>query len=305
MAAIFPERKVRLAEPLDQASGLRRLFTTDAGFRAVGILGPDARRNARVSAGLALALGRRGAHALILDEASAPHNVASLLGIVARQTLRDGARSGHLDQVILPAGEGVDLLAAHDSMSALASLDERAALHLGDRFAHDVPQWLLLNAGVGSTPGLAATADLRVLVLPGAKTHLAAAYTVMKSAYATWPGKDWQIVVEGLEAQAAKPLFASLAETAQRFLGIECGFLGALPRRTAGLFPATSEAFFVDLAAGAGKSQEIGIMAGRLADLPIGEPLEFEQYWQRMWMYCRMTAEAETTRTRHDRWSGR
>jgi MinD-like ATPase involved in chromosome partitioning or flagellar assembly len=305
---------VRLADPLDQATGLRRLFAADPAFRAVGILGPDARRNARFTAGMALALGRRGSQALILDEASAPHNVASLLGILTRRTLADGVRSGHLTQAIHPAAQGVDLLAAQDGIATLARIDERAVLLLADgwRSHAEAPQWLLLNSMPGSGQGLSATADLRVLVLPGSKTRLAEAYTVMKSAHTVWPGSAWLVVVEGAEAAAGEQLFAALRETAQRFLGIQCNFLGTMPRQREGAHPILAEANVIGHthAAGgsagrsAGRDAEMGIMAERLASLPAGEAMEFEQYWQRMWLYCRMTAEADMKRARDVRWSG-
>jgi hypothetical protein len=302
---------VRLADPLDQATGLRRLFAADPAFRAVGILGPDARRNARVTAGLGLALGRRGGQALILDEAAAPHNVGSLLGILTRRTLLDVARAGQLAQAIQPAGQGVDLLAAQDGIAALARMDEREALSLADgwRSHAQAPQWLLLNSAPGSGQGLSATADLRVLVLPGAKTRLAEAYTVMKSAHTVWPGRTWLVLVEGAEAAAGEQLFATLRVTAQRFLGIQCDFLGTLPRQREGAHPILAEANVIGHVAGgnagrsAGRGAEMGIMAERLANLPVGEALEFEQYWQRMWLYCRMTAEADMKRARDVRWS--
>jgi len=310
---------VRLADPLDQATGLRRLFAADPAFRAVGILGPDARRNARFTAGIALALGRRGSQSLVLDEAAAPHNVASLLGVMTRRTLVDGVRSGHLAQAIQPAGQGVDLLAAQDGIAALACMDEREILLLADgwRSHAEAPQWLLLNSSPGSGQGLSATADLRVLVLPGAKTRLAEAYTVMKSAHTIWPGSDWLVVVEGAEAAAGEHLFAALRETAQRFLGIECDFLGTMPRQREGAHPILAEAKVIGHAAtrasaaggsadrSAGRGTEMGIMAEHLANLPVGETLEFEQYWQRMWLYCRMTAEADMKRARDVRWSGK
>jgi hypothetical protein len=302
---------VRLAEPIDQATGLRRLFAADPAFRAVGVLGPDARRNARVSAGLGLALGRRGSHSLILDEAAAPHNVGSLLGILTRHTLFDAARAGQLAQVIQSAGQGVDLLAAHDGIAALARMDEREALLLADgwRSHADAPQWLLLNSAPGSGQSLAATADLRVLVLPGAKTRLAEAYTVMKSAHTVWPGNAWLVAVEGTDAATGEQLFAALAETAQRFLGVNCDFLGTLPRSRDGAHPilAATDAIGRTPATGAsaGGSKELGIMAERLVTVPVGQALEFEQYWQRMWLYCRMTAEADTKRSRDVRWSGK
>ena len=308
---------MRLADPLDQATGLRRLFSADPAFRAVGILGPDARRNARFTAGMALALGRRGSQALVLDEALAPHNVASLLGIMTRHTLADGVRAGHLAQAIQPAGQGVDLLAAQDGIAALARMDEREALQLADgwRSQAEAPQWLLLNSAPGSGQSLSATADVRVLVLPGAKTRLAEAYTVMKSAHTVWPGSAWAVVVEGAEAAAGEHLFETLRETAQRFLSIQCGFLGTMPRQCEGSHPILAKANMIGQtrahAAGghaggsAGRDTDMGIMAERLAGLPAGETLEFEQYWQRMWLYCRMTAEADMKRARNVRWSGK
>lgn len=306
---------MRLADPLDQATGLRRLFAADPAFRAVGILGPDARRNARFTAGMALALGRRGSQALILDEAAAPHNVASLLGILTRRTLADGVRSGHLTQAIQPAGQGVDLLAAQDGIAALARIDEREVLLLADgwRSHAEAPQWLLLNSTPGSGQSLSATADLRVLVLPGAKTRLAEAYTVMKSAHTVWPGSAWLVVVEGAEAAAGEQLYAALRETAQRFLGIQCDFLGTMPRQREGAHPILAEGRVIGhthaAAGSAGRSAvrdtEMGIMAERIASLPAGEAMEFEQYWQRMWLYCRMTAEADMKRARDVRWSGK
>ena len=302
---------MRLADPLDQATGLRRLFATEPSFRALGILGPDARRNARFSAGLGLALGRRGSQTLILDEALAPHNVGSLLGILSRRTLADGARAGELAQAIQPAGLGVDLLAAQDGITALAHLDERAALQLADGWKSHAtaPQWLLLNSAPGSGQSLSATADLRVLVLPGAKTRLAEAYTVMKGAHTVWPGKAWAIVVDGTEAAAGVSLFAALRETEQRFLGIECDFLGTLPRQREGAHLSAAAANGQAAGRSAGGSadfgKDMGIMAERLANLPVGEALEFEQYWQRMWLYCRMTAEADMMRARDVRWSGK
>lgn len=298
---------MRLADPLDQATGLRRLFAADLAFRAVGVLGPDARRNARFTAGVALALGRRGGQALILDEAAAPHNVASLLGVLTRHTLFDVARSGRLEQAIQSAGQGVELLAAQDGIAALAGMEEREALALVDgwRDHAETPQWLLLNSTAGSGQGLSATADLRVLVLPGSKTRLAEAYTVMKSAHTIWPGSIWLVVVEGAEAEAGEQLFGNLRETARRFLGVHCDFLGTLPRLREGAHPILAEANAIGHATlpsttpagSAGRGAEMGIMAERLAGQPVGEALEFEQYWQRMWLYCRMTAEADMRRT--------
>jgi hypothetical protein len=295
---------VRLAEPHDQATGLRRMFAADPAFRALGILGPDARRNARVTAGLALALRRRGSQALILDEAIAPHNVISLLGVLPRRTLADGARTGHLGEVILRGGEGVELIAAEDGIAALGRMEEREALHLADAWHGEPPQWLLLNAAAATGQGLSATADLRVLVLPGVKARLAEAYTVLKSAHAVWPGQTWLVVVEGCDAESGERLFDTLRDTAQRFLGIACELLGTLPREREVNHPVLAEPLGIGVGAKASDAG-MGIMAECLIGLPIGESMQFEQYWQRMWLFSRMTAEADMKRARNVRWSGK
>lgn len=293
---------MRLVEPHDQASGLRRLFAAERLFRAVGVLGPDARRNARVSAGLGLALGRRGSQALILDEATAPHNVASLLGVLTRHSLLDVAKAGELARAIQTAGPGVDLLAAHDGIAALAHLDERELMRLADdwRDHAEMPQWLLLNSAANSGRSLSATADLRILVLPGSKNRLAEAYTVLKSAHMLWPGKFWLVVVEGVDAHSGDTLFSTLQETAQRFLGIEISLLGTLPPRREGAHPILADADVIGAihsqTGGAARNSDLSMMAERLITLPVGDGMEFEQYWQRMWLYCRMTVEMENKR---------
>lgn len=284
---------MRLAEPLDQASGLRRLFASEPACRVLGILGPDARRNARVAAGLALALRRRGGHPLVLDEAGAPHNVLSLLGVPPRRTLADGARAGHLGEAILRHPDDIHLISAESGIAALASLDEQEALRLADPWRDAPPQWLLLNGIPGSGQSLAATADQRILVLPGVKGRLAEAYTVLKGAHALWPGRSWLVVVEGTRPEEGEKLFLGLQETAQRFLGLRCELLGMLPRAAAspgiGLTP-TPEAGMAEL-------------TERLLGMPWGESVEFEPFWQRMWLFSRMTAEAAGRRAPPGGWS--
>ena len=78
------EAGVRLAEPLDQASGLRRLFAPEPTFQALGVIGPDSRLTASACTALALGLGRRGHRVMVMDETRPPNNVAALLGVLPR-----------------------------------------------------------------------------------------------------------------------------------------------------------------------------------------------------------------------------
>jgi hypothetical protein len=273
---------VRLAESVDQATGLRRLFTPEPMFRALGVLGPDARGCARVAAAVSLGLGRRGERVLVLDEALPPHCVGALLGVLPRHSLADVPGRGLVD-VVQPAADGVALLSAPNGRATLSGLSERDLRDMADdwRARQEAPEWLVLNgAGSCREAGLAATADVRLLVLPGAKARLADAYAAMKTAHGAWSGQTWWVLVEGADPEPAQSLFASLRETARRFLGIVPVFLGNLPRERPGASQSSLGADQVDaLATGA-------------LNPPGAEGVNFERYWQRMWLYSRMTAEA-------------
>lgn len=281
---------MRLADPLDQASGLRRLFAPEPAFQALGVVGPDLRRTACAAAALALGLGRRGHRVLVMDEMRPPNNVAGLLGVMPRHGLVDAPGRG-LVSVVRQASEGLTLLAAQEGLNTLAGLTEQDLLDMTDDWRNraEAPEWLLLNGGDGPlrNASLATSANLRVLVLPGNRAALADAYAVMKSAHAAWSGKRWWVLVEGVEVGQALSLFGALRETAQRFLGVTPVFLGCIGRDAPGTRPVAMDAAMVDVLSHAEQQQGEG------------ERINFEQCWQRMWLYSRMVQEAVDKRVGH------
>ncbi len=274
---------MRLAEPIDQASGLRRLFAPEPSFQTLGILGPDSRRTACAGTALALGLGRRGHRVLVMDETRPPNNVAGLLGVMPRYGLGDAPDRG-LVSVVRTASEGLVLLAAQDGVSTLAALSELDLLDISEdwRTRADTPEWLLLNGGDGvlRNNSLATTADLRVLVLPGNRASLADAYAVMKASHAAWSGGHWLVLVAGGEAAQASGLYTALSDTARRFIGVSPVYLGRIERDAPGVQPGAVDAALVDLLNEASRRQVET------------EKINFEQYWQRMWLFSRMAAEA-------------
>ncbi len=288
---------MRLAEPLDQATGLRRLFTPEPAFRALGVLGPDSRLTTRACIALARGLGRRGDRVMLLDEAQPPHHAGGQLGILARHSLADASRKGLLD-IVQPAGDGVFLLAAQGSLGALAGLTEADLHALADdwHIRAEAPEWLLLNGGADpdSAPGLALTADDRVLVLPGSKSRLAEAYAVLKAAQSFRPGHAWWILVADSDALHAQALFASLGETARRFLDVRPEYLGHLTRDKSGGAPPPLD----------GAPMER--LTGEAPERPGEARVSFVQYWQRMWLHSRLVTESAnrqpSTRVAHARW---
>ncbi len=289
---------MRLAEPVDQATGLRRLFTPKPAFRALGVLGPDSRVTVRACVALARGLGRRGTRVMVLDEARPPHHVGGLLGILTRHTLADAPHRG-LVGIAQPAGDGIVLLSAPHGLETLAGLTEADLRDLADDWhaRAEAPEWIVVNGGPrGAEHGLAATADDRVLVLPGTKSRLAEAYALMKAAHVFYAGHTWWVLVDGADTEQARALFTSLEETARRFLGIVPEFLGHLPRERSGSAPVPMDGNPMDR------------LTGEPADRPGEAPVDFTQYWQRMWLHSRMVAESvgkvtATKRVRNVRWS--
>lgn len=288
---------MRLAEPVDQATGLRRLFTPELPFRALAVLGADAAAASRACVALARGLGRRGERVMLVDEVAPPRHAGGLLGVLARHGLAEARQRGLLD-IVQPAGEGVVLLSAVDALAALHGLSEAALRRLADdwRARAETPEWLLLNSGPGlPESGLGVTADERVLVLTSSRARLAEAYALMKAAHAFRPAQAWRVLVEETDASRARALFDSLAETARRFLGIVPEFLGQLPRERAA---SPAEAGLVERLL---EEPAAATAAGRV---------DFEQYWQRMWLHSRLMAESASRESaseglRNVRWSSR
>jgi len=266
---------VLLAEPLDQATGLRRLFTAAPPFHAVGILSPDPARGARASLVLARGLSQRAGRVLVIDEARPPQNVGGQIGVLPRP-LRIGRETGGLEGIAL--GGGVELINLQAGMHDLAALDEESLIGVTETWDTDAPEWMLVH---GDAAGLAALADLRVLVVPGSRTRLAQAYALMKSALAIRPDGPWQVLVIDAEADVAEALFRSLAETAQRFLRLSPAYLGCLPRQPAPGFAAALSAL---LTAPAGS-----------------EPQGFVQFWRRAWLLGHASQAIAPTKVRHAR----
>ena len=229
---------------------------------------------------------------MVIDEMRPPGNAASLLGVVPRHGLVDAAGLG-LVSVVRQAGEGMLLLAAHRGVDTLAGLPEHHLLDMTEdwRSHGEPPQWLLINGGDGPLrqDSLATSANLRVLVLTGSRAALADAYAVMKAAHASWAGDRWLVLAVGVAMEQAMGLFGALRETAQRFLGLTPVFLGCIGRDAPGAQPAAVDASMVDMLDQAG--QQLGE----------DERIDFEQCWQRMWLYSRMARDAAGTGNGHGR----
>ena len=223
---------MRRAEPDDQAAGLRRLLGKQNTFRPAGLFGPDAGLNAAAAAGIGCALSLRGGKICLLDEAPGPHNVAGQLGLTPRYGLADVARGDQtLADALIAIPDGPYLLRAEQGLARVSQADDRLWSRLADHFAAGSWEWLLLAAPADERASLGLAAPLRILVLPAAKSRLTEAYAVLKAAHHKQSDAVWlALFMNAADDERTEQLMAALNETTQRFLGIEIGLLGAVPK---------------------------------------------------------------------------
>jgi flagellar biosynthesis protein FlhG len=293
---------VRRLEPDDQAAGLRRLLGEQHNFRVLGLFGPDPALNASAAAGLAHALTQRGDQVCLIDEAPGPHNVAGQLGLTPRHGLADLARGSihAVAEALIHLPDGPALLRAEQGLAHAAAADDRHWNRLADDFAASAGQWLLLAAPADERPCLALAAPRRILVLPAAKTRLTEAYALLKSAHHKQADASWQALFMSAGAEPrAELLMAALNETSQRFLGIEIGLLGAVPKDAQLDLAVRSMRPIHQVAPAAPAAQAFRQLAERLADQP-GAGLDARLFWQRLGLFSRLNRPTRPqTLTRH------
>jgi flagellar biosynthesis protein FlhG len=219
----------------DQASGLRRLFGRRT-RRLLGIGGLDA---TPFAADLARALGDIGSRVLMIDRSRG--ELASRAGARARWELAhvvsgDRAMADVLidlpgDVTILPAARGLDELALGCD-DADGGWPERLAAWLADA-GREFDVWL-----VNGLPPSGSHADVLLAIQPTA-AGITGAYAQIKALAQCRGLTSFGIVVRTESEALANVTFASVAETARRFLAARldhCATVGdrdAPPRRLA------------------------------------------------------------------------
>ncbi len=283
---------------LDQASGLRRLMGQGPRFQALGVFGTDPGLTALASAHLAHALARRGAPVWGLDEAAAPRNLATLFGLSPRQTLDQAlCRDGDAAAAAMAVLPGLYLIAAGGGMAWLAGVPEmRWRMAVDDLLAlPEQPHVLIMHApAVREAHSLALCAPERLLVVPQGKACLTQAYALIKAVHLQHPVQRWHVLVmQAGDEPTARQTYSALEMTARRFLGIRLEWLGGVPRDRSLLEAARHLQPVQELPSG-----KPGVQAFRqLAETVMGWPGDAgmykpEEFWLKMWMFSRLTAEA-------------
>ena len=289
----------------DQAAGLRKIMGHAPRFRVLGLFGTDATLTALAGAHLAHALSLRGTPLWLVDEALAPHNAATCLGVVTRTSLDQALRrDGPAVQALIEAAPGLNCLPIHGGLPWLAGVPERRwRAAVADLTARPPqPECLLLLAPpTREAVSLALCAPERLLVLPQGRQDLTRAYALLKAVQRSHPSERWQVLVmQAADDKAARTTFTALQGTALRFLGLRLRWLGSVPSD-----PALTEAMRHLRQVREIPAERPAMQAfRRLADVLVhtAEAAGLyppEEFWLKMWMFSRLLAETPPERE-HD-----
>jgi flagellar biosynthesis protein FlhG len=282
----------------DQAAGLRRLMGHAPRFLPLGICGTDPALTALASAHLAYALNGRGLPVWVLDEAAAPRNVAACFGLPLRRTLDQALRQGTAaDAAVSTVAPGLCYLAINGGMAWLAGIPEGRWQLTVDALTGlpEQPQCLLLHAPPAAEAGsLAMCARDRLLVLPQGRSALTQAYALMKGVERLYPSERWHVLVmQSRDEAAARQTFAALESTARRFLDIRPQWLGSVPPDTAITEAGRRMLTVQEIPAHRPGVQAFRRLAEALATVLAGTGMyQPDEFWLKMWMFSRLTAEA-------------
>ncbi len=188
-----------------------------------------------VTLNLAWALARQGRRVCLLDADLGLSNVDVLLGIRPEKGLEQVLFEGlPLREAVTGVATGIDLVPGSSGVARMAELDRAQRQRLAREFAllsgYD---FVLVDNSPGISPqvlGLCLAAQELVLVVNPEITSLTDAYALVKVLHGrglTWP--PLVLVNRSPGETEARLLFRRIQHTAQKHLGLNCAYLGALP----------------------------------------------------------------------------
>ncbi len=238
-----------VARPSDQASSLRAMGalqgsaiplrrSTWSGTRSIAVTsGKGGVGKSQIAASLAVLFGRMGARVLCIDADLGLASLDLMLGLAPTADLRDVLSGAHkVEDVLLQGPAGVSLLPACPGGYEIANLSdvERVALRralapIAGRFDVVVVD---TGAGIGSNAvSFAASGEEVILVITPDPTSMRDAYAMAKSLWRRHGVRRVEVVMNQVASEdEGRRLWATFDELCGRFLDIEVGLLGSIPR---------------------------------------------------------------------------
>ncbi|MEC7525808.1 MAG: MinD/ParA family protein [Myxococcota bacterium] len=231
----------------DQAAGLRgskrpprvvRLKPGGQGTHVIAVTsGKGGVGKTQVSANLAVELARAGKRVLVLDADLGLASMDLAFGVSPQYNLLSVLTAERtIDEILVEGPEGVHLIPACPGRYDVANLDarQRAALwDLVEEVAQDFDVLIIdTGAGIGSNAvGFASYADDVLLVTTPDPTSLRDAYAMAKVLHRRAGVDRVHVVANQVNSEReGAEIHARMDGIVRRFLMLELGYLGAIPR---------------------------------------------------------------------------
>jgi flagellar biosynthesis protein FlhG len=229
---------------------------------------------------LAFALAHQGKRVLLVDGDLGLANVDVLLGLEVGANVRDILDQGadplktvvqvHPSLGVLPASSGVPEMAnlGPDDQTQL----EEVLKTLAVSFDH-----VLVDTGAGLGPAVLwfnTLADYSLVVVTPDPTALTDAYALIKVLVQDYRHRHFQIILNGVQGEReARHTFDTLAQAADRFLGLHLDYLGAVPADQAVKRALRAQTAFLEQFPESRASQALQTLAARMLRLPLKMPV--------------------------------
>ena len=220
---------------VDQAAGLRRLFTHKPLRIVTFVSGSSGVGKSTLVANLAASLGQRGKTVLIFDE-NTKKTVSSHFGVTSQNDLFqivNGERD--LADVLVPVSPGVKVLPAAEAMKKLGALSQRQQRILMESLLtlEGTVDVILVDASrdypLGFSP-LGLVAHSTVVVMTTTAASITDAYALIKNVSLGHSCREYRVVVNGARSpKEARSIFRNVSQVAHSRGVARLDFCGGIP----------------------------------------------------------------------------